>query len=162
MCVWSCIVYKINFNMRCIEISLSLFFICNQSRINFNMRCIEIGTNKRQFKTTRKDKLQHEMYWNPSLLSFQFSRSGINFNMRCIEMLFLLSFHMLHFQINFNMRCIKIAISSRSRETCSWTNFNMSIKITHVPTLLSRNGVWLQWEKVIYMYFVKWRNVFVE
>ena len=53
---------KINYNMRCIETLISARLFIADNRINYNMRCIETRSNKGSFDFEMVDKLQHEMY----------------------------------------------------------------------------------------------------
>ena len=84
LCCHNTLKSLINYNMRCIEISILAEYSRRFLVINYNMRCIEICTYPIQFFHFQ-DKLQHEMYWNhhTSLNGSDFFT--INYNMRCIE-----------------------------------------------------------------------------
>ena len=74
----------INYNMRCIEMTLKVMMWHQRLKINYNMRCIEIDIFKRAFPV-KFDKLQHEMYWNKEKGLCYNNTVEINYNMRCIE-----------------------------------------------------------------------------
>ena len=54
---------QINYNMRCIETESHQTQVHFPHKINYNMRCIETHSGK-SLKSSVRDKLQHEMYWN--------------------------------------------------------------------------------------------------
>ena len=56
----------------------------NRIKINYNMRCIETTLSEIS-EVLMIDKLQHEMYWNNIDTTSLYGISSINYNMRCIE-----------------------------------------------------------------------------
>ena len=76
--------HAINYNMRCIETQENLWIRTRSQMINYNMRCIET-IDRAIDEMKRRDKLQHEMYWNRSMELKPMTMILINYNMRCIE-----------------------------------------------------------------------------
>ena len=82
-------VYRINYNMRCIEIPTSLSFKSQSCQDKLQHEMYWNRIIKRGEKQCQTDKLQHEMYWNEFLTDDFAQASKINYNMRCIEISFI-------------------------------------------------------------------------
>ena len=123
--------FKINRNMRCIEISETAQGEVRGQTINRNMRCIEIysrsrGRSRIRWLIETWDVLKYDIILWESLAAMinrnmrcieMFVRKEtflrfiwINRNMRCIEMWLCWSITKLRWQINRNMRCIEICV----------------------------------------------------
>ena len=138
--------FLINYNMRCIEITMHH----RHAKSNSDKLQHEMYWNQSHVHIQREnipDKLQHEMYWNNSFQNITFCSIWINYNMRCIEICKDVSEWIADYLINYNMRCIEILIFRLLCLCDASINYNMRcIEIGNWVVIDHGNGDKLQHE----------------